>query len=64
MFVSREEIHDDFEYGTASVPRRGAEIWSAKVFWSKTKNSVKCIFTVQSHHGAFIFTKKVLRGSN
>ena len=34
---------DDFEYWTASVPRRGAEIWAAKVFWSKTKNSGKGI---------------------
>ena len=41
--VQRGTPDDDFEYWTASVPRRGAEIWAAKVFWSKTKNSGKCI---------------------
>ena len=32
---------NDFEYWTASVPRRGAELRAAKVFWRKTKNSRK-----------------------
>ncbi len=41
--VQRGTPDDDFEYWTATVPRLGAEIWAAKVFWSKTKNSGKCI---------------------
>ena len=41
--VQRGTPDDDFEYWMASLPRRGAEIWAAKVFWSKTKNSGKCI---------------------
>ena len=55
---------DDFEYWTASVPRRGAEIWAAKVFWRKTKNSRKCIFIIWVQPDVFIFTKMVLRGTN
>jgi len=54
---------DDFEYWTASVPRRGAEIWAAKVFRRKTKNCWKCIFTIWVHPNAFIFTKMVLWGT-
>ena len=41
--VQRGTPDDDFEYWTATVPRLGAEIWAAKVFWSKTKNSGKGI---------------------
>ena len=55
---------DDFEYWTAFVPRRGAEIWAAKVFWRKTKNSRKCIFIIWVQPDVFIFTKMVLRGTN
>ena len=55
---------DDFEYWTAFVPRRGAEIWAAKVFWRKTKNSRKCIFNIQAHPDAFVCIKMVIRGTN
>ena len=48
----------------ASVPRRGAEIWAAKVFWRKTKKSRKCIFNIEAHPDAFICIKMVLRGTN
>ena len=41
--VQRGTPDDDFEYWTATVPRLGAEIWAAKVFRSKTKNSGKGI---------------------
>ena len=40
----RRHPDNDFEYWMASVPRRGAEIWAAKVFRRKTKKSRKCIF--------------------
>ena len=58
--VQRGTPDDDFEYWTASVPRRGAEIWAAKVFWRKTKISRKGIFTIWVLPNAFIFTKMVL----
>ena len=48
----------------AAVPRRGAEIWAAKVFWRKTKKSRKCIFNIQAHPDAFVCIKMVLRGTN
>ena len=60
----RGDPDDDFEYWMASVPRRGAEIWAAKVFWRKTKKSRKCIFTIWAHPDAFICLKMVLRGTN
>ena len=60
----RGDPDDDFEYWMASVPRRGAEIWAAKVFWRKTKKSRKCIFTIWAHPDAFICIKMVLRGTN
>ena len=60
----RGDPDDDFEYWMAFVPRRGAEIWAAKVFWRKTKKSRKCIFTILVQPDVFIFTKIVLRGTN
>ena len=47
----------DFEYWTASVPRRGAEIWAAKVFCRKTKNSGKRISIIWIHPDVFISPK-------
>ena len=57
---------DNFEYWTASVPRRGAEIRAAKVFWRKPKipkNAILLSFE-SIHPDVFIFTKMVLRGTN
>ena len=55
--VQRGTPDDDFEYWTASVPRRGAELWAAKVFWRKTKNSGKCISMIWIHPDVFISPK-------
>ena len=57
----RGDPDDDFEYWMASLPRRGAEIWPDKVFWSKNQKFKKMHFY---HLRPSWCIKMVLLGTN
>ena len=57
----RGDPDDDFEYWMAFLPRRGAEIWPDKVFWSKNQKFKKMHFY---HLRPSWCIKMVLLGTN